>query len=336
MATEAIPLFRKVLTPDLTQRLRDLSTPAGATLSTIVRSGMENPDSSIGCYAADEASYAVFAPLFDPVIEAYHGFGAGETHRGGLSTEAVLPPSTLDDGGLIVSTRVRVGRNLAGYPFPSMISEKERLAVEEKLVAALATLTGDLSGRYYPLAGMAETDRRKLVADHFLFKKGDRFLASAGINRDWPHGRGIYHSDDKRFLAWVGEEDHLRIIAMESGGDIAGVFARLARAAVALEKQLGFAFDPRLGYLSSCPTNLGTAMRASVHIRLPLLSARPDFRKTCGEYGLSVRGIHGEHSESFGGVYDISNRQRLGKPEVEIIAGLCSGLSRLVEMERNL
>lgn len=336
MATEAGPLFRKALTPDLEERLRDLSTPSGATLSTIVRSGRENPDSSIGCYAADEDSYAVFAPLFDPVIETYHGFGAGKTHRGGLSEETVLPPSALDDGGLIVSTRVRVGRNLSGYPFPSMISGEERLVVEEKLVAALATLTGDLSGRYYSLAGMAEMDRRKLVEDHFLFKRGDRFLASAGINRDWPHGRGIYHSGDKRFLAWVGEEDHLRIIAMEPGGDIAGVFTRLRRAAAALEEQLDFAFDPRLGYLSSCPTNLGTAMRASVHIRLPLLSARPEFKETCGNLGLSVRGIHGEHSESCGGVYDISNRQRLGKPEGEIIAGLCSGLSRLVEMERNL
>ena len=333
--TEAIPLYRKVLTPDLEERLRGLSTPSGATLETIVRSGRENPDSNIGCYAADAESYAVFAPLFDPVISAYHGFGPEERHRESLPEEGELPSEALDDGGLILSTRVRVGRNLAGYPFPAMIGAGERLAVEKRLVHALSSLTGDLAGRYYPLGRMAEPDRIRLVEDHFLFKKGDRFLESAGVNRDWPHGRGIYHSADKRFLAWVGEEDHLRIIAMEAGGDIIGVFRRLVRAATALEERLPFARDSRLGYLSSCPTNLGTAMRASVHIRLSRLGERADFEAICGGLGLAVRGVHGEHSASEGGVYDISNRQRLGISEAEIIAKLVTGIGKLVEMELN-
>lgn len=79
------------------------------------------------------------------------------------------------------------------------------------------SLTGDLAGTYYPLSGMSEETRNKLVEDHFLFKKGDRFLEAAGINKMWPQGRGIYHNADKTFLVWVNEEDQLRIISMEKG-----------------------------------------------------------------------------------------------------------------------
>ena len=79
------------------------------------------------------------------------------------------------------------------------------------------SLTGDLAGTYYPLSGMSEETRNKLVEDHFLFKKGDRFLEAAGINKMWPQGRGIYHNAVKTFLVWVNEEDQLRIISMEKG-----------------------------------------------------------------------------------------------------------------------
>ncbi len=180
---------------------------------------------------------------------------------------------------------------------------------------------------------MKEADREQLVADHFLFKQGDRFLASAGINRDWPEGRGIYHSADKRFLVWVNEEDTLRIISMEKGADLAGVFGRLSRAIQTLEKKLDFAYDPRFGYLASCPTNLGTALRASFHVKLPKLSKRPNFKALCTEMGLQPRGVHGEHSDSAGGVYDISNSRRLGVTEVEAVQMLHDGVKKLLEME---
>jgi creatine kinase/arginine kinase len=110
-----------------------------------------------------------------------------------------------------------------------------------------------------------------LINDHFLFKEGDRFLEAAGLNRDWPEGRGIFHNTDKTFLVWINEEDQLRIISMEKGSDIKGVFERLAIACKTLEKSFKFAHDDHLGYITSCPTNLGTALRASVHIKLPKL-----------------------------------------------------------------
>jgi len=111
-----------------------------------------------------------------------------------------------------------------------------------------------------------------LIEDHYLFKEGDRFLATCGLNRDWPSGRGIFHNDKKTFLIWVNEEDQLRIIAMQKDADIAEVFTRLCTAAKKIEEVAKFAHDDHLGYITSCPTNLGTAMRASVHIELPKLA----------------------------------------------------------------
>jgi protein-arginine kinase len=120
---------------------------------------------------------------------------------------------------------------------------------------------------------MSDADRNQLIEDHFLFKEGDRFLEACGLNREWPEGRGIFHNNDKTFLVWVNEEDQLRIISMQPGADIGAVFTRLSTAAAEIEKIAKFAHSPQMGYITSCPTNLGTALRASVHIHLPKLGA---------------------------------------------------------------
>jgi len=117
-----------------------------------------------------------------------------------------------------------------------------------------------------------------LIEDHFLFKEGDRFLESSGLNRDWPAGRGIFHNKEKTFLVWVNEEDQLRIISMQPGANIRQVFTRLTTALEKFEQVAKFSYDDHLGFITSCPTNLGTAMRASVHIHLPILGKnKPEF-----------------------------------------------------------
>ncbi len=183
---------------------------------------------------------------------------------------------------------------------------------------------------------MPEAVQQRLTRLHFLFKKGDRFLEAAGVNRNWPSGRGIFCTPDKTFLVWVNEEDHLRIIAMQQGGDLATVYERLRRAVGHIEKQLQFSRHGRLGYLSSCPTNVGTAMRASVHVKLPRLGQREHFFQLCNEMDLSVRGVHGEHSASENGVWDISNKKRLGITEVECIQVLYEGVEKLLQLEESL
>ena len=157
------------------------------------------------------------------------------------------------------------------------------------------------------------------------------------MNRDWPEGRGIFHNNDKTFLVWINEEDELRIISMQKGSDILEVFTRLARASEEIEKVVKFAHNDKLGYLSTCPTNLGTGMRASVHVSLPFLSPlKEEFDTISDQYGLQIRGIHGEHSSLKGNVFDISNRRRLGRSEVQLVEDLYLGLKALLDKEFEL
>nr|XP_058965929.1 arginine kinase-like isoform X4 [Pocillopora verrucosa] len=332
-------LMKKHLTPEVYKALKDKKTAGGFTLHDLINSGLVNLDSSTGCYAGDEESYTLFAPLLNPVIEEYHSpYKLADGHTSDMNPDNVDAPDLDPEGSFIRSTRIRVARNLSGYPLTPNLSKEQRLEVEKKVVGVLTSLTGDLAGKYYPLSGMDEETRQQLVDDHFLFKKGDRFLEAAGVNKEWPEGRGIFHNDSKTFLVWVNEEDQLRIISMEMGGDIKSVLTRLCLAVNEIDKQLGFQQTKQHGYLSSCPTNLGTGMRASVHVKIPHASIHPDFKNICDQYHIQPRGIHGEHSESTGadaGVYDISNRRRLGLSEVQCVKDMYEGVKKLLEIEKD-
>ena len=325
------------LSEDIFEELNSRQTSHGYRLQQAINSGIKNPDSNIGVYAGDDESYTVFGALFDPIIRDYHGFSPTDNHQSNLNPDDLDAPNPDPDGAYIVSTRIRVGRNVVGFPLGPAISTQQRNRVEQQILNSLNALEGNLSGTYYPLPGMSESDRQQLIEDHFLFKAGDRFLEAAGLNRDWPQGRGIYHNDEKTFLVWVNEEDQLRIISMQMGGDIKAVFSRLSTAIKAIEEKVGFLYTDHLGYLTSCPTNLGTAMRASVHIRLPKLATdMPAFEAIAERHHLQIRGIHGEHSESEGGVYDISNLRRLGVTEVECVQDMVDGVVELISTEKSL
>ena len=334
---ECHSLLCKYLTPEVFEILKEKKTRNGYTLEQAIRSGVKNIDSGIGVYAGDKESYTVFAPLFDPIIEEYHGFGKEEKHRSNLNPDDLNAPNPDPEGKYILSTRIRVGRNMDAMPLGPAISKAQRNRVETTVVEGLDTLTGELEGKYYPLSGMSKEIQEQLIEDHFLFKEGDRFLDAAGLNRDWPAGRGIYHNNEKTFLVWVNEEDQLRIISMQQGGDIKEVFTRLVNAVTQIETKVPFSYSEHLGYITSCPTNLGTAMRASVHIALPELAKDMEaFKAITDKYHLQIRGIHGEHSESEGGVYDISNRRRLGITEVEAVQDMADGVAALIAAEKIL
>jgi len=160
-------------------------------------------------------------------------------------------------------------------------------------------------------------------------------LAACNLNRDWPEGRGIFHNDAKTFLVWVNEEDQLRIISMQPGAGILEVFDRLCRACKIIATVADFAHDDHLGYITSCPTNLGTALRASVHIKLPkLMKNKEKFDKIAAEYFVQIRGIHGEHTETNDGVFDISNRRRLGRSEKALVQDMINGVQALIAAEK--
>ncbi|PLX68379.1 MAG: arginine kinase [Denitrovibrio sp.] len=329
-------LLRKYLTEDIFNQLAGLKTSNNFTLEKAIKSGVENPDSGVGIYAGDAESYTLFAPIFDPIIEDYHKFTASDSHNSDMKPPEAAWSNPDKEGKYILSTRIRVGRNLADMPLGPAISTAQRNEVENRASIALMNLPDELKGRYYRLSNLSDEERQKLVEDHFLFKSGDRFLESAGLNRDWPEGRGIFHNTDKTFLVWVNEEDQLRIISMQMGGDIFEVFSRLCKAVDSLSKSMSFLQSKHLGYITSCPTNLGTAMRASVHIKLPKLADRQDlFKKITDEHYLQIRGIHGEHTESAEPIFDISNKRRLGVTEVELIRGLYDGILALINKEKS-
>lgn len=240
---------------------------------------------------------------------------------------------------MIKSVRVRVARNLDGYPFGPGLNRQQRLEVEKKITTVLRSLEGELAGTYYSLRTMSMRDRKKLIADHFLFKEGDKYLEAAGLNRDWPEGRGIFHNKDKTFLVWINEEDQMRIISMAEGADVVPVFTRLARALAEIEKSLTFARDKKLGYLTSCPSNIGTGMRASVHISLPNLGAEKDqkqMKQLATSFNLQIRGVDGEHSTSPDHIYDISNKQRLGRTELWLAQNMFNGIKAMIQAENRL
>ena len=255
----------------------------------------------------------MFSDVFDPLIQEYHGIAADSTHTSDM--DATKIQGTINPAAPVHSTRIRVGRNIDGFGLSPGITKQQRTDVENLMKKAFANLKGDLAGTYFPLTGMSEKVRQQLVDDHFLFMSGDPNLKVAGMERDWPEGRGIFHNKDKTFLTWVNEEDQLRIISMQSGGDVRAVFDRLARGikavgdSVRAESGREFMLDAKYGYIHSCPTNLGTGMRASVHVDLPgwTKEGLTTLQARCEELHLQPRGTRGESGGQTGKLNTFAN-----------------------------
>jgi len=299
-------------------------------------------DQHCGIYAGDWDSYKVFSDVFDPIIQDYHGISPDAVHTSDMDVSKIQ--GNIDPQAPVHSTRIRVGRNIDGFGLSPGITKQQRLDVENLMKKAFDNLQGDLAGTYFPLSGMSEAVRQQLVDDHFLFVSGDKNLIVSGMERDWPEGRGIFHNKDKTFLTWVNEEDQLRIISMQKGGDVKAVFDRLARGISAVgdsvKKESGkeFMLDKKYGYIHSCPTNLGTGMRASVHVDLPGYTKEglPALKKRCEELKVQPRGTRGESGGQTGVTYDISNKHRLGYSEVELVQCMIDGVNTLVEEDIKL
>merc|ERR1712216_985638 len=259
-----------------------------------------------------------------------------------------------------LTTRVRTGRSIKGFQLPPSISFEERRRLEAVAVKGLLNMKGDLAGDYFPLHGshsyapkpngMTTEKEDQLRSCGNLFQEPDStLLLASGMGRHWPDGRGVFHNNSKTLFVWFGEEDHLRIVSMQGsraapsadGKDIRGVTARFMRACDAVQQVLaseGFDFmhDVNLGWVLTCPSNLGTGLRAGTMVNLPLVSARGDFKKLLGKMGLQARGTGGVDSASTGGTWDISNADRIGKGEVDLVNVLIEGAAKLVEWETSL
>merc|ERR1712088_1209294 len=336
-------LVAKHVTKERWDKLKDITTKtAGCTLKSCCECAIQFDNQHCGIYAGDWDCYKDFAEVFDAIIQEYHGISADAKHTSDMDVEKIK--GNVNAEVPVHSTRVRVGRSIDGFGLSPGITKEQRLGVESLLKSALSKLTGDLAGTYYPLTGMDEKVRQQLVDDHFLFVSGDRNLIVAGMERDWPEGRGIFHNKDKTFLTWVNEEDQLRIISMQGGGDVRGVFDRLARGikavgdSVKAESGKDFMLDPKYGYVHSCPTNLGTGMRASVHVDLPgwTKEGLKPLQARCEELHVQPRGTRGESGGQTGCTFDISNKHRLGYSEVQLVQKMIDGVNTLVKEDQVL
>jgi len=318
----------------------------------VVKSGAENPDSGCGCYAMKPEDYDRFTPFLGKVISKYHKVPEGTKHVNdwdlsgteGLPADGKLDLAALGFGEC--SMRVRVGRNLANYPLPGAMTTDDRRNMENLMCQAFEALKKDQGGGYNSLTPghpnfVDDAKYKELVAKHFMFKdmSDDPYLASAGISADWPIGRGCYISQDEQFIIWVGEEDHLRIMCMKKGTILNEVFDRLKNSLDMVEKIDGLKFfkSDTFGYVTSCPTNLGTGMRASLHVKVPKLTADGTDKKAkeiCKPLGLSVRGLGGEHTPiGKDGTIDLSPSARFNIKEKEIVVALYKGAGLVKEAE---
>jgi creatine kinase len=334
----------KCLTPEIYAKLRDKVTPSGCPFDRIIQTGVDNPGHpfimTVGCVAGDEESYEVFADLLDPVIDARHsGYGKDAKHKTDLNPDNLK--GGVFDEKYVLSSRVRTGRSVKGISLPPHCTRGERRAIEKIAVDALAGLEGEFKGKYYPLSKMTDAEQDQLINDHFLFDKPvSPLLTCAGMARDWPDARGIWHNDAKTFLVWVNEEDHLRVISMQKGGDIRGVFKRFCEGLTKIEtlmKERGHSYmwNEHLGYVLTCPSNLGTGLRAGVHVKLAALSKdEKKLDKVLDLLRLQKRGTGGVDTASSDGTYDVSNADRIGYSEVDLLQFVCDGVGLLIEMEK--
>lgn len=329
------------------------------------------PIRGCGIYAGDAESYQVFAPILDPILEDYHHFRmvphptkhnrtttVRSQQRGrpnpllrrqvtNLNPGYVLQQKLDPDEQFILHTRMRVARSVKGFAFSPVISRKDRRDLEKLFQDCVKDWNSDkdddliAGGKYLRVMDMTNEHHDDLIQRHILFHDPDEYSLSAGLGRDWPDARGIFldNEEDPEFMIWLNAEDHLRIITMSKGGDLLGVFTRLSKALTALEQSLkkrgyGFSTNPRLGFLNTSPENLGTALRASVFVKLPRLGQQPGFDDLLDRLRLEKSSRFKE--TMYTGIFDIANAERLGQSEVQLINTMINGVGRLIALEKKL
>jgi len=351
--------------PGLYDKLKGKKTKSGCTLGECIKTGVDNPGhphiKTVGVVACDEECYDTFAELFEPIISDRHnGYGINDKQPTDMDINKISNTDIDPFNKYVLTTRVRTGRSVRGFKLPPVIGFEERRKLEAAVVEALMGMGGDLKGDYFPLHGsrsyapkphgMSEAEEDKLRKTGNLFQEPDStLLLASGMGRHWPDGRGIFCNNNRNLFVWLNEEDHMRIVSMQGdrgkptheGKQIKEVFARFIRACDEVQKVLkakgyDFMHSAHHGWILTCPSNLGTGLRAGTMVKLPLLSARSDFKAILGKMGLQARGTGGVDSASTGGTWDISNADRIGKGEVQLCNILIEGAAKLVQWENRM
>jgi len=249
-----------------------------------------------------------------------------------LATELVAtqPPWLADrpGDGVVLSTRVRLARNLVDCPFPARASADQRAALLHRAQGALRAVDGLRDARSCEFGALSEVDRAVLLERRLVTRE----FATRG------QGGGLVLDRTQTLSVMINEEDHLRVQIIAPGLDFRAAWQRVDAVDTALSRALPFAYDGELGFLTACPTNVGTGLRVSAMMHIPGTVLMDQIRgvvRAAPQLGLAVRGLFGEGTEAVGHVFQISNQSTLGEDEATILSRLRSVVRHLSWVEQN-
>jgi protein arginine kinase len=231
------------------------------------------------------------------------------------------------DADIVISCRIRLARNIPDLPFITRCTPAQKTELAGILSEKVVESDIGEGGRYLSMEGLPEIDREFLVERHLISKE----LA------DGDGARGVAFDLRETVSIMINEEDHLRIQAFRSGFHLEDTWAAINALDDRISERLDYAFSEQLGYLTACPTNVGTGMRASVMLHLPALGMTRQIEQVVQavqKMGLVVRGLYGEGTQASGSLYQVSNQMTLGKSEMEIVENITCTVPTIVTMER--
>jgi protein arginine kinase len=245
-----------------------------------------------------------------------------------ISSPTVASQRTGPHDRIVMSSRVRLARNLKSLPFPGFAKKPDRIKALETIRPAVTSLPQMGSAFAESMDNLSALDKQILVERHLISRE------HAAKNA----GSGLVMNKDESLCVMINEEDHMRMQSLRPGLQIKECYAAIDSIDSALEKKLDYAFSKDLGYLTACPTNLGTGIRVSAMLHLPALVLHEQINKivqAVNKLGLAVRGLYGEGTEALGNVFQVSNQMTLGESEHEIVERLTKVLAQLIEHEEN-
>src|SRR5262245_61933917 len=229
---------------------------------------------------------------------------------------------------IVMSSRVRLARNIKDAAFPGWAKKPERVRVLESLRPAIASLPEMRDSFSETMDSLKALDKQILVERHLISRE---HAAKSG-------GSGLVLNREETLYCMINEEDHLRMQALRPGLQLRQAWMAIDQADTELERKLEFAFSPELGYLTACPTNIGTGIRVSAMLHLPGLVLAEQINpiiQSVNKLGLAVRGLYGEGTEALGNVFQVSNQMTLGESESAIVERLEKVLGQIIEHEEN-
>ena len=229
---------------------------------------------------------------------------------------------------IVMSSRVRLARNLRGLAFPGWAKKNERIKALDLIRPAVESLAQMENAFSESMDNLTVLDKNILVERHLISRE------HAAKNA----GSGLVLNRDESLCVMINEEDHLRMQALRPGLQLKQAWSAIDQIDSKLEKKLDYAFTPDLGYLTACPTNLGTGIRVSAMLHLPGLVLAEQINQiiqAVNKLGLAVRGLYGEGTEALGNVFQVSNQMTLGEAEADIVERLNKVLSQIIEHEEN-